>query len=1013
MEDVLADSSDAHCMEKIYSFLAGIDPMRPPSSIVILAKDLDAMANAERQYWQIKAKYFDVLIFFKNGKFYELYGYDAFIAHREFGLRLSPESTNRRKMRLAGVPEQSFSEWARLFVFRGYKVGRVEQMREEAENSPAKIPRAKVLQRELVEVLTPGTLTDPAMMSGAGTVFILALCPLAKGVVDGLAVDLSRHVVYHCPCGAERNDAVREEEVLLMLCALLQQLRPREIIFPRHFLTNTRQHERGTVFAKRLVDWIDGEGFRVELVDLSALSSSYENSDGVDISLDARKFLEYYFQTLKLFHAVPILSEAEPYTLHLPYASSNTTIVCNPAAESSHASSILWHERREDRGLILDATTVSNLELVNNLRDGGERGSLNQLLNRCCTNGGKRLMRSWILRPSASSRVIVARQEAVRFIVAHKLGQHWGEGGEPDMAPGRAAEPNTIPTRATTTAPTVTEEDNCGSEPSCGVKRERLVSGTFEMRFAGLVDVDFERNLSRLADIKSNNDAQVVFVDPLVQYKKQFQIILATVQAFEDMVEWSREIQRGMSAAPLLLKELWAQIDAAAPAVSSIGSCFDRHAALASGVIAPSRGTSPAYDEASDSLNTIEAKLQEELHLLKKEVFAGAAINYCVIGNDRFLVEVPIRAAPKTALSGLLERSRSSKSVKYAVASLEPLVEAHKKAKVAKSNALLLVLRNVASHMCNYFPLLYGATEALSYFDCLLSLASLQNCGTTFAWPIVEDDKAGASVEAEELTHPFLSRDSVPNSIHLNPAEGRILLLTGPNMAGKSTLMRTIAVNVIIAQMGGPIFGTRMRLATVSRIFTRIGARDASHKGQSTLYVELSETADILWHADQWSLCLVDELGRGTSTHDGYAIAHATLSSLKQRLPVSPLLLFSTHYHALAQEQFGGDHVNAVSSPRHQGPIVQLGYMDFALSDGKDNRVPTITFLYRLVSGICTRSYGVEVALLAGIPSSLVNTAALKSHELASWNDWQKDIRTIRQFLNGTNPGMVLKNEKP
>ncbi|RNF05239.1 mismatch repair protein [Trypanosoma conorhini] len=1006
MEDARVDCAGAGRMDHTYSFLAGIDLMRPPSSIVIPAEDLDAMATVERQYWEIKAKYFDALIFFKSGKFYELYGHDATIAHREFGLRLAPESNNRRKMRLAGVPEQSFSEWARLFVFRGYKVGRVEQMKEEAETPTAKTARAKVLQRELVEVLTPGTLTDPAMVSGAGSVFILALCPLPKGGVDGLAVDLSRHAVYHCPCAAGWNGALREEEVLLMLCALLQQLRPREIIFPRHFFTNANQPDRGTVFARRLVDWIEDEGFRVELVEVALPASSHEKSDGEDVYLDAHMFLAYYFRTLRLFHAEPILSEAKPYTLHLPYASPDANIVRGPAAGSPASSSILWHERREDRGLVLDATTVSNLELVSSLRDGGERGSLNQLLNRCCTNGGKRLMRAWILRPSASSRVIVARQEAVRYIVAHKLDQFWGEGE------GEGGEPEPTPPRAAAALPTVAAGGACEREPRCGVKRERLVGGAFERRFAGLVEVDFERNLSRLAELKSNHDSQVAFVDPLVQYKKQFQLILATVQAFEDMVEWSRGIQKGRSEPPALLKELWAQIDAAVPAVNSIGSCFDRQAALASGVIAPSRGKSPAYDAASDSLDAIEAKLQEELRRLKEGVFAGAGINYCAIGNDRFLVEVPLRAAPKTPLSGFLERSRSGKSVKYAVASLGPLVEEHKKAKADKSNALLLVLRNVASHMCNHFPLLYGATEALAYFDCLLSLASLQNCGITSAWPIVEDDSAGARVDAEQLTHPFLSRDSVPNSVHLSAAQGRILLLTGPNMAGKSTLMRTVAVNVIIAQMGGPIFGTLMRLATVSRIFTRIGARDASHKGQSTLYVELSETADILRHADPWSLCLVDELGRGTSTHDGYAIAHATLSSLKRRLPVSPLLLFSTHYHALAQEQVGGNQANASSSPRHQGSTVQLGYMDFSLSDGRKDGVSAITFLYRLVSGICTRSYGVEVALLAGISSSLVGTAALKSHELASWNDRQKDIRTIRQFLEATNAAPVLKKEE-
>nr|CCC93782.1 unnamed protein product [Trypanosoma congolense IL3000] len=216
-------------------------------------------------------------------------------------------------------------------------------------------------------------------------------------------------------------------------------------------------------------------------------------------------------------------------------------------------------------------------------------------------------------------------------------------------------------------------------------------------------------------------------------------------------------------------------------------------------------------------------------------------------------------------------------------------------------------------------------------------------------------------------------------------------------MAGKSTLMRTIAVNVMLAQMGGPIFGSSMQLAPITRIFTRIGARDATHKGQSTLFVELSETAEILRCADPWSLCLVDELGRGTSTHDGYTIAHATLASMKERQPVPPLLLFSTHYHALAQEQH--ETAESVSPRLVEATRVQLGYMDFTLSDADSSTLQTITFLYRLVPGICTRSYGVEVALLAGIFPGIVNMARTKSLELAKWYERQRDLRTILRFI--------------
>ncbi|KAH9582231.1 DNA mismatch repair protein MutS [Trypanosoma melophagium] len=1054
MGDTAVDCADVYRMDFTYSFMAGIDPLRPPVSIVIPTKDLDAMGGMERQYWEIKSKYFDVLILFKKGKFYELYDMDAAIAHREFGLKLVFDSSNRGKMRLAGIPEQSFSDWARLFVFRGYKVGRVEQMKEE-ENSPVVVntTRAKVVPRQLVEVLTPGTLTDPVMLSGYGTVFILALYPLLNHTVDGVAVDLSRRVAYHCPCKWEEKSRKREEDVLLMISALLQQLRPREIIFPRNFLNNNnnnnnnnatrnRKEEEGKgekkeediSFGNRLVDWMEGEGYRVELVDVPSEYISQEYSSETTTtkittrsSTCAAKFLAYYFKLLKLQNAESVLSEAESYTFHLSHQESIPTSIPNKHCGIPNSSSLLWFERKEDRGLILDATTVSNLEVINNLRDGGERGSLNHLLNRCCTNGGRRLFRSWILRPSASCRVISARQEAIRFIIDHRLNETWIEGEE--MEDGGSGITNTTTTTNNNTNITITTPTSSSSstnaavcrgneESPSGVKRERSSNYTFEARFGSLVGVDFERNLSRLVDLKNNDNAQVAFVDPLLQYKKHLNIILTTVQAFTEMVDWSSCIQKMVpkSIVPPLLRELGAEIDAAAPAVSSIKNYFDLQDALTSGVIVPSRGISSTYDEASDRLESIEKQLNEELYRMQEEYFGGAKINFSDIGHDRFLVEVPLRDVPKKTPTGFHERSRTAKSVRYVVSAIEPLIEGHKKAKTEKSNALLNVLCSVATHICNYFPILHGATMALSYFDCLLSLASLQRRSLTTAWPKVTDDINGSYIVAEQLTHPFLNTNSVPNTVHLDAKHGRILLLTGPNMAGKSTLMRTIAVNIMIAQMGGPIFGSNMSFVPISRIFTRIGARDASHKGQSTLYVELSETADILRYADPWSLCLVDELGRGTSTHDGYAIAYATLTSLRERQPASPLVLFSTHYHGLAQEQMesnASEKISTLSSPLgSKNEHVQLGYMDFALENTEDNGVPAITFLYRLVPGICTRSYGVEVALLAGIPPALVNMASLKSLELAKMNDRHKELDTIRGFITKDKNRVKIKQEK-
>ena len=222
-------------------------------------------------------------------------------------------------------------------------------------------------------------------------------------------------------------------------------------------------------------------------------------------------------------------------------------------------------------------------------------------------------------------------------------------------------------------------------------------------------------------------------------------------------------------------------------------------------------------------------------------------------------------------------------------------------------------------------------------------------------------------------------------------------------MAGKSTLMRTVALNMLCAQLGGFVFAETFSFVPVTRIFTRIGARDAGHKGQSTLFVELSETSDILHRADGKSLCLIDELGRGTSTHDGYSLAHAALWHLSragheaQQSATSPLVIFSTHYHALALEI-----QNNVSS------LMQLGYMDYILRDQEASSasatpvastVKQITFLYKLVPGICMRSFGVEVAVKAGIALPVVEVAQKKSEALSRRTSQQQLVNIIKNFV--------------
>ncbi|CCW60057.1 unnamed protein product [Phytomonas sp. EM1] len=1099
-----------------YPFLKDIDPARPPSTIVIPLKDLDAMGNMERQYWEIKANHYNVLIFFKKGKFYELYDHDATVASREFGLKMVVDTSSRGKMRLAGVPEQSFSEWARLFVCRGFKVGRVEQLHEDDSSVVSGAHKAKVIRRELVEILTPGTITDPAMLSDHKAIFVLAVSPalLNLGVIDCLAVDMSRRIVHWCPCG--NSDAIQAlcggqgfggvcrggkisdsafrvkcepqgrlcpEGALRALSALLQQLDPREIIVPEKVsdVEESSVASRANLASDFLWTWMEGEGYPVEHIPVPVLLTPERALLGVDSP--ARMLMGTYFRMLKKEREQPLLDEAQLYTAHLSalgHAEVATDEGCAGkllSGTSVRELGLMSWERRYDHGLVLDECTVRNLEIVANQQDGEETHSLCQTLNHCITSGGKRLFRSWVLRPSSEAAVIQGRQEVVRFLVE--------DGLHKEVWLNDSAVSLTSPPNSQLSAFIVESASSCGTQynsvspnASPGVstvspavcKRARL---DLTSSYPHLVSVDFERNLSRLVEMKTDQEFSVSYVDPLVHYRKNLLIIASTVRAFRELMDWSHYFdsacrkRRPTGAVPRLLSELLHEIQAAAPTVCAIEGLFDQQSVKEAGLLIPSRGTSSEYDKAVDRLASVEAKLHEARRKAQQDLFANAPVNFSVLGKDQFLLEVASTDAPKLTPRGLVERARSAKNVKYSMEVLGPLVEAHKEATASKSAALYGVLRRVAAQICEWFPVLYNASSALSYFDCLVNLANLWSryprmCFPQLVVPLCSDaidsrpDIGVGSIEAGDIARPAVGRsaflrasdlvhptlvpeNAVPNSIALDDEAGRLLVLTGPNMAGKSTLMRTIAVNVILAQMGAPILGSAMTFSPIHRIFTRIGARDASHKGQSTLYVELNETAEILRSADGQSLCLIDELGRGTSTHDGLAIAHASLQALKEDIDPPPLTLFSTHYHALALEQERCSRA-AVLQSRSQGyntsscdiespskiKKVQLGYMDFAFgsvgseslkqtnslessfinnkncerSENSCHVVPSPTFLYRLVPGVCARSYGVEVAVMAGIAPHLVHLAKYKSEELARFTALHEDIDSIRNFLS-------------
>lgn len=1042
--------SDMLAPDFSYAFLKGLETIthNRPKSVEIPPSVLENMGNMERQYWEIKAPHFDIVVFFKKGKFYELYDCDAVIAHREFGLKLVCDSSNRGKMRMAGVPEQSFTEWARLFVFRGYKIGRVEQLNvgagdEDGADSPAgKAPpvKLKITPRELVQIITGGTISDPGMLTGDDANILVAIVPVCTTTTTGttllsaeaVAVDISRNVVLHCPCpglggpasstgdGGGESPSVQATRVLDAVQCLLLHLNPREIIVPScmevcsgvgatgttataqtgmdELLAGLKQLVRNG-FATATSSDVSTEEVTPEILAAHTTAKKGTSSASVSSGNAAQQLLSAYFTSLMLndfdWNAMHLftdhLSGAAAATIEAGNLRANASVTSGSiSAEAAQASlTPLAYERKFDRGLHLDSSAIENLEVVANLRDGTQASSLLSRLGTTSTATGRRTMRSWVLRPLSNAVCIGRRQACIKddILGCQELQEVWVEAGGKPM--GGLYSPASQRAKST--------QDQLDDSPKSngpGKKRGRV--GARKCLFS----LDMERQLSRLVQLKSEN-ANINYADPLVLYRGNFTLLMDSLFAFDEMVELAVfgkvAIEKTHPLSPLMA-ELLEKLKAPASAIKAVKSQFNLQDAIEDEKIVPTRGMIPSYDAAMTRMEELSSKFFKLIKSTYAPMFGvePKAISYTDIGKDIFLLEVPLAAYKKaekhvTETGVFEERARTTKVVKLICCDLRDDIDEYKKCDVVKASGLKMALRHLAGVLCEQYVTLFEAVQAFSYLDCLFSLASLTtSVQGPYCFPSIVASESTTTAPPSFITATGLYHCMVPNvvsnDVSMDNSSGRIILLTGPNMAGKSTLMRTVALGFLLAQLGGPVCASSMTFYPVGRVFTRIGARDAQHRGHSTLYVELKETADICNASNQNSLCLVDELGRGTSTHDGHAVAHATLKYLSGRVgrdtttsTTSPLVVFSTHYHTLASD------IHAEREKAPQGTSnIQLAYMDFALTTTSTNsHIQRVSFLYKVVPGVCSRSYGVEVAASAGIPMHLLTIAQRMSKQLA------------------------------
>ena len=409
-----------------------------------------------------------------------------------------------------------------------------------------------------------------------------------------------------------------------------------------------------------------------------------------------------------------------------------------------------------------------------------------------------------------------------------------------------------------------------------------------------------------------------------------------------------------------------------AEALEPFDHLFDEAKAQSSGTIVPRRGQDADFDAAKEAVRELSAALDAYLEETRSRLQCRA-VKYFGSGKDRYQLEVPEAVARSRCRGAEWEVRKPKKGfARLRTPRLNALVAELEAAEERLEALARDTTRRVFERFDGSERLWRAAVSCAGALDCLLSLATA-SAAAGYCRPEVED-ASPAFLHVEQGRHPMvearLDGAFIPNDVRLGGGDAPLLLLSGPNMGGKSTLLRQSCLIAVMAQVGCFVPAKRVRMAPFDRLFTRLGASDRILAGQSTFFVELSECAAVLNHGTERSLCILDELGRGTSTFDGTAIAHAVVEALvRKRCPA----MFATHYHTIVEEW---------NAPRRAAQVT-VGHMACLSEKDSDD----VTFLYRLQPGPSRSSYGINVARLAKIKDSVIELAKRKAEEFRSLMD--------------------------
>lgn len=784
------------------------------------------------QYFRIKKKHEDALLFFRLGDFYEMFYQDAKVASSVLDIAL----TSRQKVPMCGVPYHAANSYLAKLLRHGHKVAICEQVEDPKQ-------ARGVVKRDVVKVLTPGTAVEVDIEEAKENNFIASLC--LREDDWGLAViDLASGQMRTFQSGSQQRRLLSDE---------IFRIAPKEVIFPAE-----QESQLNQILDKN---------------NMSSMLKSPVEDWAFDLS-HARNFLLSHFRVKSLAGF-----DLADKTLAVAAGGALLYYLKKVRKDSLTLIHSLSYVHSSDH-MILDATTIKNLELIRNLRDGRVKDSLLDIADFTVTSMGGRRIKSWLLQPLVDCSSINQRLEAVEEFLTHTIERH---------------------------------ETRENLREISDLER---ISGKISLAAAHPRDLlSLKNSLRPLPKLQS---VIAAFSSPMI---KRIQKGWDNAEDIADLIEKAimEEPAFLLTEGGIIKQGYHKELDELRK-VSRSGKTF---------------------------ITQLEKREKEKTGISSLKVRYNKVFGYYIEVTKPNLSSVPDHYVRKQTLVNserfitpeLKEHEEKVLHAEERIAELEHDLFVKIRSQISEENARL---QKIASHVADL--------DALS---CLAELASQRN----YSRPEVN---SGHRIEIEEGRHPIIevTQDDpfVPNDTYTDREEDQILMVTGPNMGGKSTYLRQVALICIMAQMGSFVPAKKAAVGVVDRIFTRIGAMDFLSMGQSTFMVEMLETANILNNATSRSLILLDEIGRGTSTFDGLSIAWAVAEYLHEKEEKRPKTLFATHYHELTELAL---------------TLNRIKNYHVAVKEWKED----VVFLRKISPGPSDQSYGIHVAKLAGIPREVIERA--------------------------------------